>query len=78
MHANLLHLILSVFIKNYFYSFIEYHIGYFKTAVLYFLGGIGGVAFNCLLTDEPGVAGTSTVGGIAFSLTLEAYLFYTK
>lgn len=36
--------------------------------------GIGGISFNCALSDEPGVAGSATIGGVAFSLTLELYI----
>lgn len=78
MHSNLLHLLSSVFLFTYIYSFIEHTIGVAKTAFLYFMTGIGGITFNIILTNEPGVAGSVPLGAFLFSLTLEGYIFQSK
>lgn len=75
MHANLLHLISCVFAKLYFLSFIEYYLKFRKTMLLYFVVSFGGVCFNVMVSDEPGIAGSAGVGIISFSLYLEMVLF---
>lgn len=78
MHGNLLHLISSLAILIYIYSFIESLLGAWKTLFLYLMTGVGGIVFNIVLTSEPGVAGSVPLGAFVFSLSLENQILQSR
>lgn len=75
LHANLIHLLSSILILIYVLSFIESQLGKAKTLILFFIGSIGGVSFNALISDEAGVCGSIPIGVISFSQYLEYVIF---
>jgi hypothetical protein len=75
LHANIPDLFLSLLLKIYFISFIEFQIGIPLTVALYFITGVGGIILYALFNNSPGTAGSAGIGMLAISLNLEIAIF---
>ncbi|KAM3142225.1 hypothetical protein pb186bvf_005634 [Paramecium bursaria] len=73
-HKNEVHLMISVGMKLHFLSFIEYNLGPLRTAIIYTISCTGGIIFQTVFTNDPGVCGSFHIGLMGLALYLQNQL----
>jgi len=71
LHANITHLVLNLIVQVIIGSYLEYIIGTIKYITLYFISGILGGLFSCLISSSNSVGASVCIFGL-----LGAYVGY--
>ena len=72
LHADFMHITLNLISQLIIGGFIERIFGFWRTFAIYFISGIGGTLFGCLVNDKISVGASGAIFGICAALVYQS------